>query len=108
MNDNNLENNVNVEKQKSTNKQSKKKLVKNYKDLGLSARDILKLTEIAKNDLLIEEINSNIKKVSSNLKIDEFKILLEDINKKLLNKLDEIKNAKKSKNENKSAPENNN
>ena len=41
-------------------KTKRKKLEKDYKKFGLTAKDILRLTTIAENDLKIDTINKNI------------------------------------------------
>lgn len=80
-------------------KTKRRKLEKDYKKFGLSARDILRLTVIAENDLKIDTINKNIRILSNKLNVTDFKILLDDVNAILKNKLNEIK-AKKEKNKN--------
>lgn len=94
MNDANINVNVNAD-----TKTKRRKLEKDYKKFGLSARDILRLTVIAENDLKIDTINKNIRILSNKLNVTDFKILLDDVNAILKNKLNEIK-AKKEKNKN--------
>jgi cell fate (sporulation/competence/biofilm development) regulator YmcA (YheA/YmcA/DUF963 family) len=92
MNDANI--NVNAD-----TKTKRKKLEKNYKKFGLSARDILRFTVIAENDLKIDTINKNIRILSNKLNVTDFKILLDDVNDILKLKLNEIR-EKKERNKN--------
>ena len=92
MNDANI--NVNAD-----TKTKRKKLEKDYKKLGLTARDILRLTVIAENDLLVDTINKNIRILSNKLNVTDFKLILDDVNAILKNKLNEIKEKKKTKTE---------
>lgn len=94
MNDANINVNVNAD-----TKTKKRKLEKDYKKFGLTARDILNLTAIAENDLKIDTINKNIRILSNKLNLTDFKILLDDVNTILKNKLNEIR-EKKEKNKN--------
>ena len=90
--------NINVNVNADT-KTKKRKLEKDYKKFGLTARDILNLTAIAENDLKIDTINKNIRILSNKLNLTDFKILLDDVNTILKNKLNEIR-EKKEKNKN--------
>ena len=92
MNDANI--NINAD-----TKTKRRKLEKDYKKFGLSARDILRLTAIAENDLKVDTINKNIRILSNKLNVTDFKLILDDVNTILKNKLNEIK-AKKEKNKN--------
>ena len=94
MNDTNINVNVNAD-----TKTKRKKLEKDYKKFGLSARDILNLTAIAQNDLKVDTINKNIRILSNKLNVTDFKLILDDVNTILKNKLNEIK-EKKEKNKN--------
>lgn len=87
MNDTNI--NVNAD-----TKIKKKRLERDYKKFGLTAKDILNLTAIAENDLKIDTINKNIRILSNKLNLTDFKILLDDVNTILKNKLNEIKEKK--------------
>lgn len=80
-------------------KTKRRKLEKDYKKFGLTAKDILNLTAIAENDLKIDTINKNIRILSNKLNLTDFKILLDDVNTILKNKLNEIR-EKKEKNKN--------
>lgn len=80
-------------------KTKRRKLEKDYKKFGLTAKDILRLTVVAENDLMIDTINKNIRILSNKLNLTDFKILLDDVNTILKNKLNEIK-EKKEKNKN--------
>lgn len=75
-------------------KTKRRKLEKDYKKFGLSARDVLRLTAIAENDLKIDTINKNIRILSNKLNLTDFKILLDDVNTILKNKLNEIREKK--------------
>lgn len=94
-------------------KTKKKKLEKDYKKFGLTARDILRLTAVAENDLTVDTINKNIRILSNKLNVTDFKILLDDVNAILENKLNEIKEKKENeirekKEKNKTTEENQN
>lgn len=104
MNDTNI--NVNAD-----TKTKRRKLEKDYKKFGLTARDILRLTAVAENDLTVDKINKNIRILSNKLNVTDFKILLDDVNAILKNKLNEIKEKKENeirekKEKNKSVEEN--
>ena len=86
-------------------KTKKKKLEKDYKKFGLTARDILRLTAVAENDLKIDTINKNIRILSNKLNVTDFKILLDNVNAILKNKLNEIREKKEK---NKTTEENRN
>jgi len=86
-------------------KTKRRKLEKDYKKFGLTARDILKLTVVAENDLMIDTINKNIKILSNKLNVNDFRKILDDINAILKNKLNEIKEKKEK---NKTTEENQN
>ena len=73
MNDNNI--NVNAD-----TKTKRRKLEKDYKKFGLTAKDILKLTVVAENDLMIDSINKNIKLLSNKLNTNDFRMILDNIN----------------------------
>ena len=92
MNDNNI--NVNAD-----TKTKRRKLEKDYKKLGLTARDILKLTAVAENDLKVDTINKNIRILSNKLNVNDFRKVLDDVNDILKLKLNEIR-EKKEKNNN--------
>lgn len=98
MNDANI--NINAD-----TKTKRKKLEKDYKKFGLSAKDILRLTAIAENDLMIDTINKNIKILSNKINTNDFRKVLDDINTILKNKLNEIKEKKEK---NKTTEENQN
>ena len=83
--------NVNVN---ADTKTKKKRLERDYKKFGLTAKDILNLTAIAENDLKIDTINKNIRILSNKLNLTDFKILLDDVNTILKNKLSEIREKK--------------
>ena len=80
-------------------KTKKKKLEKDYKKFGLTAKDILNLTAVAENDLMIDTINKNIRILSNKLNTTDFRKVLDDVNDILKLKLNEIK-EKKEKNKN--------
>lgn len=80
-------------------KTKRRKLEKDYKKFGLTARDILKLTVVAENDLKIDTINKNIRILSNKLNVNDFRKILDDVNTILKNKLNEIR-EKKEKNKN--------
>ena len=86
-------------------KTKKKKLEKDYKKFGLTPKDILNLSAIAQNDLMVDTINKNIRILSNKLNATDFKILLDDVNAILKNKLNEIKEKKEK---NKTTEENQN
>lgn len=90
--------NINVNVNADT-KTKKKRLERDYKKFGLTAKDILNLTAIAENDLKIDTINKNIRILSNKLNLTDFKILLDDVNTILKNKLNETR-EKKEKNKN--------
>lgn len=75
-------------------KTKKRKLEKDYKKLGLTARDILRLTVVAENDLLVDKINKNIKLLSNKINTSDFRKILDDVNDILKLKLNEIKERK--------------
>ena len=81
-------------------KTKRRKLEKDYKKFGLSARDVLRLTAIAENDLKIDTINKNIRLLSNKLNLTDFRKILDDINAILKNKLNEIKEKNKTTEEN--------
>ncbi len=87
MNDANI--NINTD-----TKTKRKKLEKDYKKFGLSAKDVLRLTAIAENDLMIDTINKNIRLLSNKINTNDFREVLDDINTILKNKLSEIKEKK--------------
>ena len=87
MNDNNI--NVNAD-----TKTKRRKLEKDYKKLGLTARDILKLTAVAENDLKVDTINKNIRILSNKLNVNDFRKVLDDVNDILKLKLNEIREKK--------------
>ena len=92
MNDANINVNVNAD-----TKTKKRKLEKDYKKFGLTAKDILRLTVVAENDLMIDTINKNIRILSNKLNVTDFKLILDDVNDILKLKLDEIKEKKEKK-----------
>ena len=104
MNDNNINVNVNAD-----TKTKRRKLEKDYKKFGFTAKDILKLTVIAENDLLVDTINKNI---SNKLNTTDFRKVLDHINDILKLKLDEIREKKErnktTKEKNKTTEENQN
>lgn len=75
-------------------KTKRRKLEKDYKKFGLTAKDILNLTAIAENDLKINAINKNIRILSNKLNGNDFRKILDDINDILKLKLNEIKEKK--------------
>ena len=89
MNDANINVNVNAD-----TKTKRKKLEKDYKKFGLTAKDILNLTAVAENDLMIDTINKNIRILSNKLNTTDFRIVLDDVNDILKLKLNEIKEKK--------------
>lgn len=86
-------------------KTKRKKLEKDYKKFGLTAKDILKLTVVAQNDLMIDTINKNIRILSNKLNMNDFKKILDDVNDILKLKLNEIREKKEK---NKTVEENQN
>lgn len=98
MTDVNINANANV-------KTKKKKLEKDYKKFGLTAKDILNLTAVAENDLMIDTINKNIRILSNKLNTIDFRIVLDDVNDILKLKLNEIREKKEK---NKTVEENQN
>ena len=100
MNDANINVNVNAD-----TKTKRRKLEKNYKKFGLTAKDILKLTVVAQNDLMIDTINKNIRILSNKLNMNDFKKILDDVNDILKLKLNEIREKKEK---NKTIEENQN
>lgn len=86
-------------------KTKKKRLEKDYKKFGLTARDILRLTVVAENDLKIDTINKNIRILSNKLNVNDFRKILDDVNDILKLKLNEIKEKKEK---NKTTEENHN
>ena len=87
-------------------KTKRRKLEKDYKKFGLSARDILRLTAIAENDLKVDTINKNIRILSNKLNVTDFKLILDDVNAILKNKLNEIRENREKKEKNKIVEEN--
>lgn len=83
----------------------KRKLEKDYKKFGLTAKDILKLTVVAQNDLMIDTINKNIRILSNKINTSDFRKILDDLNDILKLKLNEIKERKEK---NKTVEENQN
>ena len=75
-------------------KTKRKKLEKDYKKFGLTAKDILRLTTIAENDLKIDTINKNIRILSNKLNGSDFRMILDNLNDILKLKLTEIKEKK--------------
>lgn len=100
MNDNNINVNVNAD-----TKTKKRKLEKDYKKFGLTAKDILKLTVIAENDLLVDSINKNIRILSNKLNTSDFRKILDEVDAFFKNKLNEIREKKEK---NKTTEENQN
>jgi hypothetical protein len=96
MNDVNINANVKIKK---------RKLEKDYKKFGLTAKDILKLTVVAQNDLMIDTINKNIRILSNKINTSDFRKILDDLNDILKLKLNEIKERKEK---NKTVEENQN
>lgn len=89
------ENNKSVEKKNEAKNKAKKK---SYKDFGLTPAQILKFTKIAQNDLKVEEIEKLIKVSMNKLSIENAKVFLEDIEEKIKNSFEDIKNKSKEKN----------
>ena len=92
MNDTNI--NVNAD-----TKTKRRKLERDYKKFGLTAKDILRLTVVAENDLMIDTINKNIRILSNKINTTDFRKILDDVNDILKLKLNEIR-EKKEKNKN--------
>ena len=86
-------------------KTKRRKLEKDYKKFGLTAKDILRLTAVAENDLMIDTINKNIKLLSNKLNTNDFRMILDNINDILKLKLNEIREKKEK---NKTTEENQN
>lgn len=89
MNDANINVNVNAD-----TKTKRRKVEKDYKKFGLTAKDILKLTALAENDLLVDTINKNIRILSNKLNTTDFRKVLDDVNDILKLKLNEIREKK--------------
>ena len=89
------ENNKSVEKKNEAKNKAKKK---SYKDFGLTPAQILKFTKIAQNDLKIEEIVKLINVSVNKLSVENAKIFLEEIEEKIKNSFEDIKNKSKEKN----------
>lgn len=100
MNDANINVNVNAD-----TKTKKKRLERDYKKFGLTAKDILRLTVVAENDLMIDTINKNIRILSNKLNVNDFRKILDDLNDILKLKLNEIREKKEK---NKTTEENQN
>lgn len=100
MNDANINVNVNAD-----TKTKRRKVEKDYKKFGLTAKDILNLTAVAENDLMIDTINKNIRILSNKLNMNDFKKILDDVNDILKLKLNEIREKKEK---NKTVEENQN
>lgn len=81
-------------------KTKRRKLEKDYKKFGLTAKDILKLTVVAENDLMIDTINKNIRTLSNKINTTDFRKILDDVNDILKLKLNEIKEKNKTTEEN--------
>lgn len=96
--------NINVNVNADT-KTKRRKLERDYKKFGLTPKDILNLSAIAQNDLMVDTINKNIRILSNKLNVTDFKILLDDVNAILKNKLNEIREKKEK---NKTTEENQN
>lgn len=94
------DNNINVN---ADTKTKKRKLEKDYKKFGFTSKDILRLTAVAENDLLVDTINKNIRKLSNKLNTTDFRKVLDDVNDILKLKLNEIREKKEI---NKSVEEN--
>ena len=100
MNDANINVNVNAD-----TKTKRRKVEKDYKKFGLTAKDILNLTAVAENDLMIDTINKNIRILSNKLNTTDFRKVLDDVNDILKLKLNEIREKKEK---NKTTEENQN
>lgn len=98
MNDTNI--NVNAD-----TKTKRRKLERDYKKFGLTAKDILRLTVVAENDLMIDTINKNIRILSNKINTTDFRKILDDVNDILKLKLNEIREKKEK---NKTTEENQN
>lgn len=98
MNDTNI--NVNAD-----TKTKRRKLERDYKKFGLTAKDILRLTVVAENDLMIDTINKNIRILSNKINTTDFRKILDDVNDILKLKLNEIREKKEK---NKTTEENHN
>lgn len=96
--------NINVNVNANT-KTKRKKLEKDYKKFGLTAKDILRLTVVAENDLMIDTINKNIRILSNKINTTDFRKILDDVNDILKLKLNEIREKKEK---NKTTEENQN
>ena len=86
-------------------KTKRRKLEKDYKKFGLSARDVLRLTVVAENDLKIDTINKNIRILSNKINLNDFRKVLDDVSDILKLKLNEIREKKEK---NKTVEENQN
>lgn len=100
MNDANINVNVNAD-----TKTKKKRLERDYKKFGFTAKDILRLTVVAENDLMIDTINKNIRILSNKINTTDFRKILDDVNDILKLKLNEIREKKEK---NKTTEENQN
>ena len=89
------EKNKSVEKKNEAKNKAKKK---SYKDFGLTPAQILKFTKVAENDLKIEEIEKLINVSVNKLSVENAKVFLEDIEEKIKNSFEDIKNKSKEKN----------
>jgi hypothetical protein len=89
------EKNKSVEKKNEAKNKAKKK---SYKDFGLTPAQILKFTKIAQNDLKVEEIVKLINVSVNKLSIENAKIFLEEIEEKIKNSFEDVKNKSKEKN----------
>lgn len=98
MNDANI--NINAD-----TKTKRKKLEKDYKKFGLTAKDILNLSLVAENDLKVDTINKNIRILNNKLNLNDFRKILDDVNDILKLKLNEIREKKEK---NKTTEENQN
>lgn len=96
--------NINVNVNADT-KTKKKRLERDYKKFGLTAKDILRLTVVAENDLMIDTINKNIRILSNKINTTDFRKILDDVNDILKLKLNEIREKKEK---NKTTEENQN
>lgn len=86
-------------------KTKRRKLERDYKKFGLTAKDILRLTVVAENDLMIDTINKNIRILSNKINTTDFRKILDDVNDILKLKLNEIREKKEK---NKTTEENQN
>lgn len=89
------EKNKSVEKKNEAKNKAKKK---SYKDFGLTPAQILKFTKVAENDLKIEEIEKLINVSVNKLSIENAKVFLEEIEEKIKNSFEDVKNKSKEKN----------